>query len=225
MNMHNFWFSLLVLAVMTATPARALRLLPPQEVKGRLIGHLDRDPPIPVYGPDSIRIHYTDSTGGASSVNDPSGALTLLVATEALASAAKAQQLEAASRRHGSAEPRTLGKALAALKEWYKPPKERPNRDLVLQKIDQLEKRLKTPGAVFSEPFIRDAQELSRLVESEPNYPSSGRDSVGADGYFKTIKGEGFQGQPVDFIFSLVSGAGNTSTSSPATATNPATAR
>lgn len=203
---------LVLLTIAFTLEVQALRLTAPAEVKGRLLGHLDRDPPIPVYGPDSLRLNYVESAGGPSSVTDPSGALTLVLITEVLGSVAQAKGTEALAQRAAKTDPKTLRKTLAILKEWYKPKNNRPKTDEVLKKIERLEQLLTPPQGLASAAFLQEARDLCRLVGDEPNYPTNSGEPIGANEYFRTIKGSGVDERQLgDFIFNLTPASGASS--------------
>ncbi|MCB0386892.1 MAG: hypothetical protein KDD43_15970, partial [Bdellovibrionales bacterium] len=62
--------------------AFGFRILVAQERKGELRGHLDKNPPIPIYGPDTIDLSYVDQ-GRLVTIRDRSGALTLAISVDA----------------------------------------------------------------------------------------------------------------------------------------------
>ncbi|MCC7404474.1 MAG: hypothetical protein IT288_08755 [Bdellovibrionales bacterium] len=209
----RIWPVGIVLVLIVSTyEAQALRLSAPAEVKGQLVGHLDRDPPVPVYSPDSLRLNYVESGGVPSSVNDSSGALTLVLITEILGTVASAKGSETLAQRTGQTDPKTLRKALAILKEWYKPKNNRPKTDEVLKKIERLEQLLTPPQGLASAAFLQEARDLCRLVGDEPNYPTNSGEPIGANEYFRTIKGSGVDERQLgDFIFNLTPASGASS--------------
>jgi hypothetical protein len=130
--------------------------------------------------------------------------LTLVLITEILGTVASAKGSESLAQRAGQAEPKTLRKALAILKEWYKPKNNRPKTEEVLKKLDALERILATPSGLSSATFLQEARDLCRLIGDEPNYPTNSGEPIGANEYFRTIKGSGIEvGRATDFIFNM----------------------
>lgn len=104
-----------ILSFLIAQQAFAIRLLSPQERKGELRGHLDKNPPIPIYGPDSIILSYVDK-GRIETVTDQSGALTLAVSVDAVESVLKSGRSEIVKTKYQGNQPQTIEKSLEMLK-------------------------------------------------------------------------------------------------------------
>ncbi|MCB0366162.1 MAG: hypothetical protein H6624_15300 [Bdellovibrionaceae bacterium] len=190
-----------ILSFLIAQQAFAIRLLSPQERKGELRGHLDKNPPIPIYGPDSIILSYVDK-GRIETVTDQSGALTLAVSVDAVESVLKSGRSEIVKTKYQGNQPQTIEKSLEMLKVKFGKGSAHPKAEEIQARIEKASLVLEQKGALSGE-FVQSSREVLDLVGYEEEYQEGKASPQGAVPFYSKIRGQGFESKPELFIYDL----------------------